>query len=392
MKKLCTAALVLVCGAAQAQVIEVDPSGQDAPDVDPGGDGQPVSTPPNGQPTTNPNATEPEGYYIEGSGTRPTSRDPMQPNGPRGGEEVHVVERGDTLWDICQYYFSDPWKWPEIWAYNPSITNPHWIYPGDVVRLRPAGQQRPVAASEPTPRIDDSPTIRLSTELRQLAFVTLDDLKISGRISGSTEDKSMLTQGDEVYVEYPEGKPLQVGRRYAVYTESKDIAHPVSKAKVGAFVRVLGEVEVVDVKKGKPARAILTYVTDVVERGDRVGTLKTQFKDVEPVAASKDLEGVIVAMIGTDQLIGDGQVVFLDRGKDDGLKVGNRMQVVRRGDAYPKQKGYVSPAGQDDRRFPDNTIGDVVVVETAATTSLGWMVGTEQETFVGDHVVMRKGR
>src|SRR6185369_17561178 len=25
---------------------------------------------------------------------------------------VHVVRRGDTLWDICDHYFQNPWEWP----------------------------------------------------------------------------------------------------------------------------------------------------------------------------------------------------------------------------------------------------------------------------------------
>jgi nucleoid-associated protein YgaU len=52
--------------------------------------------------------------------------------------ELHVVRRGDTLWDICWYYFSDPWQWPKVWSYNGQITNPHWIHPR-LVRLLPKG-------------------------------------------------------------------------------------------------------------------------------------------------------------------------------------------------------------------------------------------------------------
>ena len=33
-------------------------------------------------------------------------------------------------------YFADPWCWPQLWAENPQVTNPHWIFPGDVLRLR----------------------------------------------------------------------------------------------------------------------------------------------------------------------------------------------------------------------------------------------------------------
>ena len=45
---------------------------------------------------------------------------------------VHVpyeyeVEDGDTLWLLSQEFFNDPWLWPNLWALNPHITNPHWI-------------------------------------------------------------------------------------------------------------------------------------------------------------------------------------------------------------------------------------------------------------------------
>ncbi len=54
---------------------------------------------------------------------------PISPTAP----ERYVVKKGDTLWDISAMYLSDPWYWPEIWYVNPSIQNPHLIFPGDVL-------------------------------------------------------------------------------------------------------------------------------------------------------------------------------------------------------------------------------------------------------------------
>ena len=36
--------------------------------------------------------------------------------------EEYLVEKGDTLWDICEYYFAEPRKWPTIWALMPKMS------------------------------------------------------------------------------------------------------------------------------------------------------------------------------------------------------------------------------------------------------------------------------
>ncbi len=36
----------------------------------------------------------------------------------------YVVKKGDTLWDISKMYLRSPWKWKQLWQWNPSIQNP----------------------------------------------------------------------------------------------------------------------------------------------------------------------------------------------------------------------------------------------------------------------------
>ncbi len=391
------------------------PPSSSAPAPAPGG-GTGMATPappvpmgPGGGPPTQPANVDVggpgEGIVFGDSGLSP-DREEQSLHYAGQTPDVHVVRSGDTLWDICQYYFNNPWDWPKVWSYNPAITNPHWIYPGDLVRLYPAGQG-PVDAggngAGPTATGGggeqgitraESTGVRTmrGASLRQIAFVDDEELKYAGTIIGSPEEKGMLSPGDEVYVEYPEGKPPQIGQRYAVYSDAEAIKHPETKELVGAYITLHGEVRITEVKKGRKARATLTYATDVIERGMRVGPTRTQFKDVAPRPAERNLEGVIIAILTMDHLIGDHMVIFIDRGADDGLKPGNQMRVLRRGDAYQAKMGPSGNAGQDDRKYPDNEIGQIIVVEVGKRSSIAFVTRANHEIEIGDHVVMRLPR
>jgi len=355
--------------AASPSVIVVGPDGKIAPGQD---------------------KTEPTNYYVtEGAG--PAS----EPEAVRGGPvpELHVVRRGDTLWDICFLYFNDPWQWPKIWSYNAQITNPHWIYPGDLVRLLPRGvfaqaSPEPEAGPDATPSQADAlpaPQRRLEVGIKQTAFVEKSDLDRSITIEGAVDEKTLLGEGDEVYLAYPAGKPPKVGARYSIYQPGKPVKSGGNE--VGAYVRLLGNVEIVSVKQDKRARGVIVDAEQEIERGAKVGPLVKVFKTVPPSPPKVDAQGTIVAMLTNDQLIGQGEVVFVDLGKRSGVEVGNRMFVVRRGDAFPKIMS--TQAGQDDRKFPARALGEIVIVDIGDKISIGLVTLAVQEMSVDDIVMMQ---
>ncbi|HEY2734697.1 MAG TPA: LysM peptidoglycan-binding domain-containing protein, partial [Polyangiales bacterium] len=115
-------------------------------------------------------------------------------------KETHTVQEGDTLWDISDRYFGDPWHWPELWSYNPEITNPHWIYPLDQVRLSAdALDQEQALASAPAART--APKANTAAEFREPHQALSTDLAPRVAVPRSLMTKGTVFLRDQGYLD-----------------------------------------------------------------------------------------------------------------------------------------------------------------------------------------------
>jgi len=53
----------------------------------------------------------------------------------------YSVEPGDTLYDVCDQLLDEGGYWPKLWALNPEIKNPHFIYPGMKLKFYPGDDE-----------------------------------------------------------------------------------------------------------------------------------------------------------------------------------------------------------------------------------------------------------
>ncbi len=98
------------------------------------------------------------------------------PPQPPAGAQIHVIQRGDTLWDLAARFYGDPYLWPQLWERNQYILDAHWIYPGDPL----------VLGLEVAPVDQLSPSRRRARRRRPRASGTRDteDVMTSERAAG----------------------------------------------------------------------------------------------------------------------------------------------------------------------------------------------------------------
>jgi hypothetical protein len=319
---------------------------------------------------------------------------------PVGGDETpasgdHVVRDGDTMSSICEQYFSDPMCWPRLWASNPHITNPHWIFPGDVVHVgSPTAPMTAPAAGTPSGmRLTSNRKGSLESRgvmLRESGFIDRNAFIESGKITGSREEKIMLASGDQAYIGFPAGKPLQAGIRYTIYVAetAQPVKDPATGDVLGYLVRVYGEVMIDQVAEGNVARGTLADLLEPVERGYAVSPRVRVFKKLEPKAATTTLETRVVASFSPSIMLASENFVVLSKGTKDGMAVGNRVFVVRRGDGYrPIMEGWAV----HDPRYPKEVVAELWVVEAKDKASVAWVARSTKELRVGEQAELRRG-
>ena len=361
-------------------------------------------------------APPPEGSAIALDGGR----------GAVNAPDTYVVRPGDTLWDLSGRFLNNPWYWPKVWSFNPEIDNPHWIEPGAVLHFYRASEESPARveavaaetgpAEEPAveaPReLDDFSRADLKAPVsaddeeevmvagpnrigyvaprgrlvRRSAFVTQHEVDGSGALTAAFNERTLLTNLDRCYATFKANAPTRVGETYLVYRTERPIDHPVTGQRLGYQTKILGTARVVAVD-AKAATVVLGQTFEEVQRGDLLGPWSEKLiRPVEMRPNARDVKGLIVAaQLDVITQMGENHIVFVNRGKADGVEEGNVFSVIRSGDPVGRDTNQVL----DDRTLPDETIGSLMVVDVKEGVSTALVTRSLSELLIGDRVEMR---
>src|SRR5262249_2040578 len=161
---------------------------------------------------------------------------------------------------IATRYYQNPYYWPRIWSYNPQVQNPHWIYPGDRIRLRDPN----VAASAPQLLHRGRGVPPGTVFLRDMGWVDDRQADTWGGAVGSPPDRMMLSEGDDIYVQMDDKHEVTVGDQLTIFRPIRTVESENAK---GELVSIRGTAKIERYNpKTKMCRAKVIESLDVIER------------------------------------------------------------------------------------------------------------------------------
>jgi hypothetical protein len=341
---------------------------------------------------------------------------PLAPNAP----ERYVVKKGDTLWHIAGVFLKDPWYWPEIWYVNPSIVNPHLIYPGDELYLTYVDGKPRITVSRPgdvrlSPQVRSSP---LSGAIRAIPYELLmtfvgrpqlldaKQVKEAPYVVGMRDEHIVGSTANEIYAEGL-GKPAP-GTTYTVVHVGDEIRDPDDGEKLGYLGHFAANAQVVQttgaVVPGSDSifkmkrKDDLTHlrVLDTgreVLQGDKLFPAAVDVGEdfVLSAPANKDVLGQVIAVVDGVNVAGKYQVLAINRGKRHGLAPGNALGVFYRGqevrNRYSRGEDWMTfTANYDKIRLPDERSATILLFRVYDRMSYGLVVESSQVIRRGDFI------
>ena len=343
------------------------------------------------------------------------------------GAEIYIVRTGDTLWDLAERFYGNPYLWPQLWERNRYVLDAHWIYPGDPlvvgVEVTPieriaevtdaaeaagAGGDAVKGAGEPGDGLNldrsVSPPVPLGYESdvdcsgyigglsESFAYqivgseyeALMPDLATTGRLGnegayGSIDTlKVGLATGDIVYLDGGLAGGLFPGTLYTVIQPREQVFEPGSRtALMGRFYRQSGRVRVLSVQD-ETAIAEIVQTCVPINVGDGLVPYVAQPIPLvsrglptgvnDPVGAGALVDAPrIVRSESRVFTIGQDHVVYVDRGEGE-IEPGQIYTIYR----------------QNQRGLPPVVVGEVGILKVHERSAVAKVIESRHAVYIGD--------
>ncbi len=345
--------------------------------------------------------TEALGELKEGETATIVNAGPaLNPSAPKS----YVVQRGDTLWGLANMFLRDPFLWPEIWYVNPQVQNPHRIYPGDTLqlatgrdgsttieltrgsaaRLQPLLRSASLGDNGP---IGTIPYETIRAFLSRPGVLSRDEAKRAPYVLAIRDGHLIAGANHDLYIKKLAGN---VGERYHVMHVDAPLRDPENGDMLGHLAVYSGTAQVT--RTGDPALVTVSESAREILGGDvLVPEAALEVGNIVPHAPTRPIDGRVMAVVNGVLLVGQYQIVAINRGAQHGLEVGHVLKVLEAGKDVKDHCARINGSGTCTKwgaeKLPNEMAGSLLVFKTLDRLSYALVVSETSPIHIADHIV-----
>ena len=295
----------------------------------------------------------------------------------------YTVQEGDTLWDISRKFFTSPWLWPDLWAQNQEVSNPHWIYPGEILHIYMSGGKVYVekVAKVPPPAEPQAVAPALSyyvySSIQQVGFIRKPAVSPDGVIFKIQGGKVIAGTGDILYLRQEAGGSLPVGSRFTLYRTFPPVEDPQDKkATIGTQHYLTGVAEITRQEDGYSLAEVVKSYREI-EINDRAMPYEEMSAKIFLPENTPEITGTVLLAEEQTNLMGEHTVAFIDKGERDGVVPGQQFHV------YHQDGIRLDPEDEEATLLPPEDAGIILVLRAEQNTATVVVLASRTEMAPG---------
>ena len=157
-------------------------------------------------------------------------------------------------------------------------------------------------------------------------FLSTNIVQDLGEITNGPDENIFFINGDSAYIKFDASVNALAGDKFSVYSTGGKILNKNSDRE-GYKYTIVGQIKLISKIKDK-WRVEFIEVAGTPQRGDRITTYSPKLDRITTTYNSRLVEAAILGAFNPGQsILGFGDVIYLDRGRADGVEMGNVFEV-----------------------------------------------------------------
>lgn len=209
-------------------------------------------------------------------------------------------------------------------------------------------------------------------------FISSNIVQDFGKVDSAINEQIYFTRYDKIYVRFDDQIDIVPGDKFSIYQAKGERTHKNSDRK-GFEYTILGSIQVMQ-KQEDVWECEVVEASEGIKRGDRVTVYTPKIQQITKTYNSRIIESVLLGTYSGKNYPNFGDVVYLDRGRADGVEVGNVFQVYGFKDRGTNKYITENPAYKN---------GEITILNLTDNFSTGIVTSAVRDFNIGDIAVTK---